>query len=463
VNKIKYAVAVVLFVFFVNYSKAEERIVYPAIKDVNLPNGFRVLLIEHHEQKTISYRMLVKAGKADEQLGKEGIAGFTSRMLQEGTQARTSDQIADEFAGIGSGFNISSMPSYVIFGVDVINEYSQNGLDLFSDLILKPTFPADGIKRVRKEMLNSVDLDQTDNDTIAFNFGRAILFECKNPLGRTNTKQSIRSISAKDIGNFYESHYYPANSIMLVIGDFSSEEMFKQVNEKFGEWKQTETAKKAETKADYNKKGKVFIVDKPKLTQAVMYFNQWAVTSGDEHYYEYLVANYILGGSDFSSRLMTAVRSKGGKTYHVGSYCNINRSYGVLNISTFTRNAELYNTYKLIQSEIERLNKDGITEEELRKAKDYFSGAIPLQLESPSQIANKILNAIMLGFTVDDLSREVINCNKVTADGVNGVIRQYMNIGKLNAVIVCDTKSVKEQLKQIGEYEQVSYKDNPCK
>jgi len=463
VNKIKYAIAVMLLIIVSSYLNAQNMVVYPAIKDVNLSNGLRVLLIEHKEQKTVSYRLLVKAGKADEQLGKEGISGFTSRMLQEGTNTRAADQIADEFAEIGSSFNIYSMPGYVIFGVDVINEYSQNGFDLFSDLILEPAFSADGIKRVRKEITNGIDLEQMDNAAIASNFGRALLFGCETPLGRTNTKKSVRSISSKDIHKFYGNYYNPANSILLVIGDFSSEEMYKQINEKFGVWKQTQRVQRIETKPDYAKDGKLLIVHKPKMTQARMYFNQWAITSSDEHYYEYLVANYILGGSDFSSRLMTAVRSKGGKTYSVGSNCNIHRSYGVLNVSTFTRNAELLNTYKLIQSEIDRLNNEGITQEELRKAKDYFSGAIPLQLESPSQIAGKILHAIMQGFMVDDLSKEVINLNKVTVEGVNEVIRQYIKVQKLNAVIVCDTKSIKEQLKQIGKYEQIGYKKNPCK
>jgi len=463
VNNIKYVLAVILLCVSGVYAGPDEKLIYPSIKDVNLPNGLRVLLIEHHEQQTISYRLLVKAGKADEPKGKEGIAGFTSRVLQEGTQSRTSEQIADEIASIGTSLGVSSMPSYVVFGMDVISQYSQDGLDLFADVILNPTFPSDGIKRVKKEMLNSVDLDQTDNDTIAFNYGRSVLFGCVNPLGRTNTKKSVNSISTKDIHSFYESHYYPTNSILLVIGDFSNDKILKQLTEKFGGWKQSQKAERMQTKPDYAKDGRVLIVDKPRMTQAVLYLNQWATVSGNSDYYEYLLANYILGGGDFSSRLTNAVRAKGGMTYPIGSYCNIHWNYGVLSISTSTRNQELYNVYKLIQSEIEKLNNEGVTAEELQKAKDYVSGSIPLQLESPSQIANKILNAIMQGFTVDDLSNEVINFNKVTVEGVNNVIKKYMNIQKLNTVIVCDSKNVKSQLQQIGDYEQANYKNAPCK
>jgi predicted Zn-dependent peptidase len=443
--------------------QGNEKLIYPSIKDVTLSNGLRVFLIEHHEQKTISYRMLVNAAKADEPRGKEGIANFTSRALQEGTNTKTSEQITDKIAGIGSELSISPMPSYVIFGMDVIKEHGQEGIDLFSDIILNPSFSSEGMKRVKKEMLNSVYLDQTDNETIAFNYGRALLFGCLNPLGKTNSKKSINSISAKDVRKFYESHYYPANSILLVIGDFSNDEMLKQLKNKFEGWKETKQVTRMETKPDYARPGRKLIVDKPRMTQAVVYMNQWALTSKDRNYYEYQLANYIMGGGDFSSRLMNAVRAQGGKTYHIGSQTSIHKNYGVMSIMTSTRNDELYNVYKLINSEIEKLDQNGISEEELQKAKDYVTGAIPLELESPGQIANKIFNAVMQGFTIDDLQNEVINYNKVTVGGVNGVIKKYMKIRNLNVVVVCDSKKVKQQLQQIGDYDLVSYKNVPCK
>ncbi|MEN6385553.1 MAG: pitrilysin family protein [Phycisphaerales bacterium] len=458
-----YFIAVVMMFAGGAGAEVNEKLDYPPMKDVYLANGLRVILIEHHEQSTISYRMLVKAAKADEPRGKEGIANYTSRFLQEGADSKNSDEIAAEIASMGSQFNITHNPSYLIFGMDLLKAYSQKGLDLFSDIILNPSFPADGMKRVKKEMLNAVDLEQTENETIAFNYGRALLFGCIDPLGRTKSKKSIRSISIKDIRKFYNSHYYPVNSILLVIGDFSNDEMLSEIKQKFEGWTQKASAQWVKTKADYARQGRGIVVNKPRMTQAFIYMNQWGPASHDEGYYEYLIANYILGGGDFSSRLLNAVRAKGGMTYHIGSKTYIGSDYGVLHITTSTRNDELYNAYKMINAEIERLNNEGITEEELRKAKDYVSGAIPLQMEAPSQIANKILNGIMQGFTVNDLRNEVLNFNKVTVSGVNNIIRKYIKIRNLNVVIVCDSKKVKQQLKQIGDYDIVSYKAVPCK
>lgn len=453
----------ILMLLSAQFVFAEALINYPPVKDITLPNGLRMLLIEKHEQQTISYRILVKAARADQPLGKEGIADLTSQLLQEGTSTKTSDQIADEIAAIGSQLSISPMPGYTIFGLDVLTEYSQTGLDILAEIILNPSFPSQGFKRVKNEMLNKVDMDLTDNDIIAFNHGRSLLLSCGNPLGRSNTKKSVQSISLKDVRNFYQNHFLPNNSILLVIGDFSNNQMLSQIKERFGSWKQGEVPNRVQTNPDFSKEGRIRIVDKPGMTQAVIYMNQWAPTSKSAYYYDYLIANYILGGGDFSSRLTNAVRSKGGMTYSIGSFCNIHSSYGVLNISTSTRNQELFNAYNMIKAEIEKLDANGIISDELQQAQEYISGSIPLQLEAPPQIANKILNSFMQSFSIDDLSKEVINFNNVTIDGVNSVIKKYMQTEMLNVVIVCDVKKVESQLKQIGNYEKINYKNSPCK
>lgn len=460
-NYIKYGfLAVLLFAAVcVGAEPAKELINYPPINDVTLPNGLRVMLMEHHEQPAVSYRVLVKTGKIDEPLGREGLADLTARLLQEGTLSKTSDQIADEIAEIGSELNISSQANYTTFGLNVLGQYSLAGFDILADIMLNPAFPSQGIKRVKRELVSAVDLELTDKSKIASNHGQLLLFGPEHPLGRVNTKKSLETISPGDIRNFYQKYFCPNNSILLVIGDFSKEQMLARVTEKFGPWKQAEVRQRVQTRPDFAKKSRFRVVDKPGMTQAMIYLNQWAVNSTSPDYYEYLLANYVLGGSDFSSRLTNAVRAKGGKTYDIRSRCDINLDYGVFRITTLTRNQEMLNTYQLIQTELKKLVDKGVTDEELLKAKAYMAGSIPLQLETPASIADKILKSIMKGFTIYDLLKEVINYNSVTVDGVNRVIKEYIHPEKLNIVIVGDVGKIERQLTQIGTYEKVYYKD----
>ncbi len=458
---IKYGFLVVslLVAGYAGAESAKELINYPPVNDITLANGLRLMLIEHHEQPTVSYRVVVKSGRIDGPLGKEGLADLTARLLQEGTLSKTSDQIADKIAEIGGKLNISSQSNYTTFGLDVLSQYSSAGFDILADIILNPAFPSQGIKRVKKELVSDVDLELTDNYKIASNHSRLLLFGAEHPLGRANTKKSLEGINLSDIRDFYQMYFCPNNSMVLVIGDFSKERMLAQVTEKFGSWKQAKVKQRVQTRPDFAKKGKFRVVDKPDMTQAVIYLNQWAISSRSKDYYEYLLANYVLGGSGSSSRLVKAVRAEGGKTYGIGSRYDMNFDYGILGISTSTRNQEMLNTYQLIQTELKKLVDKGITEEELVKAKTYMAGAIPMQLETPASVADKILKAVMRGFTIDDLSKEVIYYNNVTADNVNHVIKEYIKPENLNVVIVGDVRKIEKQLTQIGVYEKVYYKD----
>lgn len=431
---------------------------YPVIKDVTLENGLRVMLIEHHEQPTVSYRILVRAGRIDNPLTKEGLADVTTRLLREGTRSMTSDDIADKIAEIGGDFTISSRANYTIFGMDVLSQYSDLAFAIFTDIILNPSFSSKGLQRVKKELIAHVKLELTNNYKIAFRHGGFLLFGSQHPLGHTKTEKSLNRIRTADVKDFYQKNFRPNNSILLVVGDFSADKMLAEITERLSSWPSAEIVGQIQIQPDFTKKGRIRVVNKPDMTQAVIHLNQWAPLSSSPDYYEYLLMNDIMGGGGFTSRLMQALRTKGGKTYGIGSYCSINLNYGVLGITTSTRNQEIFNTYQLIQSELKKLIDEGVTEEETIKTKAYMTGTIPLQLEAPGSMAEKILKAIMNGFTVDDLSKEIIYYNRVTAGDINRVIKKYLHPESFNVVIVGDIKKIKGQLEKIGPYEQVYYK-----
>lgn len=457
-------VLLLVFIFAINSVFAGQPagwVNYPLVNDITLPNGLRVMLIENNEQPAVCFRVLVKTGKIDNVAGKYGLAELAAQMMQEGTKSRTSDQIAEQIAVIGADLDISSQAECTIFKFNVLSQFAETGFDILADIMLNPSFPLQEFKRVQKEFMTAADLELTDNYRIASDYGRFLLFGADNPLGHANTRKSLKAISLKDMQGFYQKNYHPGNCILLVIGDFSQEQMLERIKEKFGLWKSASAEQKLQTRPDFDKKGKIIVVDKPAMTQAIIYLNQWAPDSRSSDYYEFLTANYVLGGSDFSSRLMNAVRAKGGKTYYIGSRCDINLDYGVFSIMTSTRNQELFDTYQLIQTELKKFINDGIDANELIAAKSYTTGAIPMQLESADAIANKILNSLMKGFTVDDLSHEVINYNNVSLDSLDSVIREYIKPQNMNVVIVGDIRKIKEQLTKIGNYEKVYYKNLP--
>jgi zinc protease len=260
---------------------------------------------------------------------------------------------------------------------------------------------------------------------------------------------------------FYQKHIHPNNAVLLVMGDFKVEDMMTQIQERFGSWERGDLDPDPSTPVTFTAKGKIRVVHKPDATQAFIHLNHWARPCDHPDFYAYRLMNYILGGGGFTSRLMQSVRSQEGKTYGIRSTYTANTDYGTLTIQTATRNQEFLSTYQLIRSVLSDLVEQGITPAELHKAQAYYAGAIPLQLETPDTIAQKVLTGALNGFTLEDLSQEVNRLKRVQVSDVNRVIKQYLNPDTFNVVIVGNAKALTEQLKQIGPYERVHYRSNP--
>jgi zinc protease len=450
------------FISFSGWSYAQEElplINYPEFTDITLENGLRVLVSEHHEQLAVFFRMLVKIGSRDEKIGKEGLIELMAGLLNKGTIARTSEEISEIIDGIGGRLWVSPNTEYTVISSDVLSEDLETGLDLFADVILNPVFPKKESKRVKKEIIAGIKSSYSDPFTIASRHAAFLMFGPDNRLGREITEKGIKKLKIEDVRIFYEKYTLPNNSILLVIGDFSTSEILQKIKEKFLNWERGKPNNRKQITSKEISGIKFRFVHKPDLTQSIITINEWGIKSKSEDEPAYRIMNYILGGGSFSSRLMTVVRSEGGKTYGINSRYETHPDYGTFRIRTFTRNQEVAKTYNTVLNELDKFINEGITEKELDKAKSFYLGNIPLQLESPGSIANRVLNGLYNGFALEDLRRELIELNKVTLEDVNKAAKKYLDSRNFVLVIVGDGKEIRSYLSDIGEFEEVKYRD----
>jgi len=198
-------------------------------------------------------------------------------------------------------------------------------------------------------------------------------------------------------------------------------------------------------------------VNKPDLTQGTIVIAQWGIESSNPDNPAYKIMNYILGGGSFSSRLMTVIRAEQGKTYGIRSRLEHHPDFGTFWIKTYTRNEEVVRTYKSILKEFKKFIDNGISEEELQKAKSFYLGAIPLQLETPQLIAQQVLDGFYNGFAIDEMRRAAIEINNVTLADVNRVAKKYLNSEAFILIIVGDGDKIRQYLGEIGEFKEVNY------
>jgi zinc protease len=179
-----------------------------------------------------------------------------------------------------------------------------------------------------------------------------------------------------------------------------------------------------------------YVVDKD-ITQANISMNQPFVKRPHPDYYPTAVANFILGGGSFSSRLMTRVRSDEGLAYHISSRAgNDYRDTAMISISLQTKVESAAFALKLVYEEIEKLAKDGPTEEELAMAKKTLVESLPGLFDSPSSIAEIFAGDELLGKSPDHYLDYVKEINAVTAEQVKAMIKKYYAKDKMTISVV---------------------------
>jgi zinc protease len=204
----------------------------------------------------------------------------------------------------------------------------------------------------------------------------------------------------------------------------------------------------------------VRLVDRPDLTQATLMLGHPGVKHADPRWYAATLVNYVLGGSDFSSRLMAEVRAKRGLTYGISSSFGAPLYQGAFRISAATRNETAWEALVASVSELRRMKTDGPTAAELDKAKGFYAGSYPFSLQSAAGVAAALIGAELHGLG-DDYVRDLpLRLAAVDVPTALEAARTLLDPDNLRVVIVGKGDAIAPQLTKAGvAYERVGFKD----
>ena len=435
------------------------KIKFPDFEKNTLPNGLTTYVAKHVEQPAVFFRLLIPFGEFDLPSDQRGLASMTVQMLSKGTQNYDADAFAEAIESTGGSLFGSGSDEFTEFTGSFLKEDLEVGLELLSETLLKPTFPKDEWKLLKRQASEAVKIWHQDASTVAeahlykLGFGDA-------PIGNIMTKSSLKNIDLKKMKNFHK-RLVPKNSVFVLIGDIDRAKANELINRTFENWKAGDSNPNRENVSFANINGIRFrLIDNPELEQATIAMGFKGIPANHQERHALNLVNYLFGGH-FSSRLNKAIRVESGKTYGIGSRWESFRDFGVLGLRTSTRSEEVRNTYNLIISEMQKLVDSGITEDELIRAKSYITGSYPLRFESPSVYSNQVASSDYFGFTIDDRQNVIVDWNAVTLDEVNEVARKYYSPENFILVIVGNQKIIKDKLSDIGTFDEIYYKDDP--
>ena len=206
-----------------------------------LPNGLVVLHTEKHALPIVMMTLLIKVGEINESANKAGLAYLTAELLTEGTKQRNALGVSEEIEFIGASLDASAERDYTTISLSVLKKDINKGFDLFSDILLNPTFPQEEIERKRKLIKGFLRQQEEDPSFLAGLAFRKEVFG-EHPYGRLmeGSVETLDAVTREDISHFYSEFFLPRNSILSVVGDLTEEEVDLLIEKYLSGWKKAD-------------------------------------------------------------------------------------------------------------------------------------------------------------------------------------------------------------------------------
>ena len=408
----------------------------PAYKKVALKNGLTVLLMEQHEVPIVSFSFLVKTGAIADPEGKDGLASLTAGLLRKGTKARTAGQVAADLDFIGGQFDADASADYTSGSAEFLKKDLNAGLDLLADVLLNPTFPEAEVAKMLAQRIDGIKAEKDEARGVIGDYYRSYLYG-KHPYGRPTDgdETSLTRIQRADAAKFFETYYAPGNTLLAVAGDFSTPEMEKMLEQRFGGWKaRSVPAMSLPAPASFRGK-KLLLVDKPDSTQTFYQIGNVGITRNNPDRDQIDVVNTLFGGR-FTSMLNSELRINSGLTYGARSSFDRRRVPGPFAIFSFTKNKTTEQALDLTLDVLHRLHEKGFTAEEMKSAKEYIKGQFPPRIETSDQLARLMTTLEFYGLDQKEIDGYYARIDAMTLADSRRIIEQYFPADNLVFVLI---------------------------
>lgn len=237
-----------------------------------------------------------------------------------------------------------------------------------------------------------------------------------------------------------------------MVGDIDPANTLAAIKETFGDWKKGNVQELILPSIPEINGYKIRIVDKPDLTQTEILLGHPGITRDDHDYFPVMLLNYILGRGP-TSRLYTRIRAEKGLTYGANSRFAMRELQGPFYIRTYSKNETAIETLRLVLDELRKLKSNGVTKEELDSSKSYFVGHFPLSMETPAQIAAKIIDQEFYGLPENYLDKYLDNIKAVSMEDIERTIKRILDPGNIVITLVSRAEDIMEEAKALGEVE----------
>ena len=421
----------------------------PAWTKSTLANGAELIVSEKHDLPLISFSITFLGGADQfEPAGKQSVASLTAALLSEGTKTRDAEALSNALQLLGTSVNASVSGESGSISFRSTTAKFPATLDILADILVNPTFPENGLERLRGQRLVQLTQARAQPGAIANRVFPRIVYGSDHPYGRVVTEESLKAVTRADLVAFHKAYYQPGRALITVVGDTTAATVKPVIEKSLAAWtKGGERPSFTFPPVSAPKATTIFLVDKPGAAQSTFAIGRPGPPRNTPDFYALQVMNTMLGGM-FQSRLNANIREEKGYSYGVTSSFGYGRGPGPFrtggDIVTEKSDAALVEFMKELKGII---GGRPITDEELTTAKDALIQRLPATFASVSSI-NSALTTLWVQNLPDDYYQQYTKrVAAITRDDVLRVAKQYVTVDNLAIVIVGDRKVIEGPLK----------------
>lgn len=455
--------AVILF-FTASLTHAQKqynKLKFPELNEFNQPNvetftadnGIKFYLIEDKELPLIDVNVNVRTGGVLVPNNKTGLASLTGQVMRSGG---TTNIAADSLNELLEN-NAANVSTYIGFtqggaSMNVLKEDFDELLPVFIDLLQNPAFPEDKVELAKTQTKSGISRRNDNAGPIAGREFDKLIYGEDSKYGRITQYETINNISREDMAEFHKQHFTGQNMMVGVVGDFDTDDMKEKLQQAFGEISAGEATNLAFPEVDYNYTNTINLADKPDVNQSTVLMGHIGGMRDNPDYAKVQVMNNVLSGG-FSGRLFQKVRTDLGLAYSVGGSYGMGSTFypGQFTVQVQTKTGTTAEAIDAILKEVERLQNEPVTKEELQDTKDQFLNSLVFRNTSYEQILSRRMSDDYRGMEEDSFEKFIEGIKNTTVEDVQDMAQKYLHPDDMEILVVGNKAELGDQLQKYGD------------
>lgn len=429
-----------------------------SLQRAELDNGLEVLVLADRSLPRVELGVTVRRGEGIVDPKQAGLAPFTAELMERGAGRRGALSLAQAVDEIGASLGVGADWDSTSVQVTGLSRDLDRLMELLADVALRPRFEVGEAKKARSETLASLERAKDDPATLAgWRMAKVLYGDHRYALPLGGVPETVKALDARAARRFHGRIFVPNDAIFFAAGDVDLQQLLPKVRAAFGAWKRGEVVDPGPAPpARVPPERRIVVVDRPDLVQARIIVAHEGIPRAYPERVAAMLMNTVIGGGEFSSRLMETLRSEEGLTYSAASGFAMRRHAGPFYVSTFTRVPEVGRALELVLQVLERARSDPPDKDELRDARALMVGQFSLGLETSRAVVEALVHLDVYGLPRDSLDTYRGRVRATRAEDTARMARELLHPERAAIILVGPATALVPQVEALGTVEVVA-------